>query len=98
MAATAYAPSVANDLSCDIKLVDMANSACLGMLEVGHSRRDIEALGYFMELLGERLRERYASAAGEPYDDPALGPSVRRQLVEPLDAEGRPSTARDGEI
>ena len=69
MADTGYATSVANDLSCDIKLVDMAEKSCNGMLEVGYSRRDIEALGYFMELLGERLRERYEAAAGSPYDD-----------------------------
>jgi len=91
MAETGYAPSVADDLSCDIKLVDMADKACNGMLELGYSRRDIEALGYFMELLGERLRKRYEAACGSPYDYPVSQPdqprpSARLHLVEPFTA------------
>lgn len=76
MAETGLTSSLADDLSCDVKLVDLADKACLGMLEVGHGRRDIEALGYFMELLGERLRERYEAEAGSPYDDPAPAPAA----------------------
>lgn len=76
MAESGWTPSLADDLSCDIKLVDMAGKSCNGMLEVGYSRRDIEALGYFMELLGERLRERYEAACGSPYDDDTPQPAA----------------------
>ncbi len=61
---------VPDDLSCDVKLVDLGRMAVLAMLEIGYSRADVEALGYFMELMGDRLRQRYEEDVGVPYDHP----------------------------
>lgn len=74
--------SLADELSCDIKLVDRADRAILGMLEVGYGRRDVETLGYFMEIMTKRLRRRYEQEVGSPYDDPELQP-VRLRAVNP---------------
>jgi hypothetical protein len=58
-------------MSADCQLANCAKLAAHAMAEIGSDQDDAESLVRLLEMLRDRLHQRYQDVAGEPYSTPS---------------------------